>query len=106
MIRDRFSWLSSTLRAAVDQDMRKDLSALKVPVLLVYGGNDPLIRLPEAELQQANGHPSRVMVLEGAQHFPMLENRNGFNRLLSDFLEAGDNLSALALKREWQRRLR
>ncbi|NLF03340.1 MAG: alpha/beta hydrolase, partial [Anaerolineales bacterium] len=68
--------ISSTLRAAVDQDMRKDLSLLKVPVLLVYGGNDPLIRSPEAELQEANGHPSRVMVLEGAQHFPMLENRN------------------------------
>jgi hypothetical protein len=36
----------------------------------------------------------------------MLEEANKFNRLLKDFLEAGDDLSGLMLKEEWKRRTR
>jgi hypothetical protein len=36
----------------------------------------------------------------------MLEERNKFNRLLKDFLDAGIDLESLTLKEEWQRRFR
>jgi hypothetical protein len=37
----------------------------------------------------------------------MLEERSTFNRLLMDFLDAGDDLTSLELKEEWwQRRQR
>ena len=48
----------------------------------------------------------RSFYLDGVQHFPMLEERNKFNRLLMDFLDSTDGLASLALKEEWQRRLR
>jgi nicotinamide riboside kinase len=46
------------------------------------------------------------MSLDGAQHFPMLEERNKFNRLLKDFLYTEGDLESLTLKEEWQRRFR
>jgi hypothetical protein len=35
-----------------------------------------------------------------------LEERSKFNRLLMDFLDAGEDLASLELKEEWQRRQR
>jgi hypothetical protein len=48
----------------------------------------------------------RVVFLSGVRHFPMLEEKNKFNRLLMEFLTAGGDLDSLELKEEWQRRLR
>jgi len=46
------------------------------------------------------------MLLDSSQHFPMLQEQSKFNRLVLDFLEAGDDLTSLEFKEEWQRRLR
>jgi hypothetical protein len=46
--------------------------------------------------------------LEGAGHFPMLDDAIKFNRLLTDFLalESGLSPRELQLKEEWKRRVR
>jgi pimeloyl-ACP methyl ester carboxylesterase len=91
----------------MEYDLRDVLAPLvDMPVLLTYGGDDPLIRVPEPEWLEDFEDNVRSMSLDGAQHFPMLEERNKFNRLLKDFLEAGDDLESLTLKEEWQRRFR
>jgi pimeloyl-ACP methyl ester carboxylesterase len=72
----------------------------------VYGGDDPLIAPPQSDWLQACAANVRTIFLDGARHFPMLEERSKFNRLLVDFLGAGQDLTALALKEEWQRRQR
>jgi len=95
-----------SVRSAMDYDLRRDLISLKVPVLLVHGGNDPFIRPPKEEWYSGRDANLRVIFLDGAQHFPMLEEQNKFNRLLLDFLNAGEDLASLALKEEWRRRLR
>jgi pimeloyl-ACP methyl ester carboxylesterase len=95
-----------SMRSAMGQDLHRVLPPLDIPVLLVYGGGDPLIKLPEQERLQDCGDNVRAISLNGAQHFPMLEERNRFTRLLKDFLEAEGNLHALELKEEWQRRQR
>ena len=77
-----------------------------MPVLLVYGGGDSLIKPPQQEWLRDCDDNVRAISLDGVHHFPMLEERNKFNRLLKDFLEAGDDLASLELKDEWQRRLR
>lgn len=95
-----------SVQSAMSHDLRPDLVFLEAPVLLVYGGSDRLVRLPEQDWLAGLGSRLRVMVLDGVEHFPMLEERNGFNRLLLDFLDAGEDLSSLAWKEEWRRRLR
>ena len=95
----------NSLNSAMEQDVHHVLP-LNAPVLLLYGENDPLIQSPQPEWLQNCDDSVRPIFMDGTQHFPMLEERNKFNRLLMDFLEAGDNLDSLVLKEEWQRRLR
>ncbi len=98
--------ITHSMRSAMGCDLRRVLPPLDIPVLLVYGGNDPLIKPPQPEWLQDCSENVRAIFLNGAQHFPMLEERNKFNRLLMDFLDAGEDLASLELKEEWQRRLR
>jgi pimeloyl-ACP methyl ester carboxylesterase len=98
--------VSSTLGSALESDLRPILTQLRVPALLVYGSNDPFISSPESDWLEDCDDNVRVISLDGVQHFPMLEQQNQFNRLLKEFLDAGDDLSSLELKQEWHRRLR
>jgi len=95
-----------SMRSVMGCDLRRILSPLNIPVLLVHGGDDPLIKPPQPEWLQGCDENVRAMLLNGTQHFPMLEERNKFNRLLVDFLDVGEDLASLELKEEWQRRLR
>jgi pimeloyl-ACP methyl ester carboxylesterase len=81
---------------------------LAIPCLMVHGQNDPLVSTPEGKdllAMAANVH--RISFHESG-HFPMLDQRNKFNRLLIDFLslKSGEPPSNLTLKDEWQRRVR
>ena len=99
--------VASSVQSVMEYDLRDVLSPLaETPVLLTYGGDDPLIRPPEPDWLEDFDDNVRSISLTGAQHFPMLEERNKFNRLLMDFLDAGDDLESLTLKEEWQRRFR
>ncbi len=100
------SAVAASVQSVMDDDLRPLLSPLSIPVLLVYGRDDPFISPPEQEWLQGCGDHVRSIFLDGARHFPMLEERNKFNRLLTDFLDAEGDLGALELKEEWQRRLR
>jgi len=93
-------------RSAESVDLRDLLPYVEAPVLLVYGGSDSLIKPPQPGWLEECEENVRSIFLGNANHFPMLEERNKFNRLLLDFLEAGDDLASLKLKDEWQRRLR
>jgi pimeloyl-ACP methyl ester carboxylesterase len=79
---------------------------LNIPSLFVYGENDPAVTAPEESM--INSTMIHQIVLEGASHFPMLEDSTKFNRLLTDFLalESGASPSELQLKEEWKRRVR
>lgn len=98
--------IASTVRAVMERDLRDVFLPRETPVLLTYGGDDPLIKPPEPGWLAGYEDNVRSIFLGGAQHFPMLEERNKFNRLLMDFLDAGDDLGSLELKEEWQRRFR
>jgi pimeloyl-ACP methyl ester carboxylesterase len=97
--------IGSTHSAMVN-DVSRLLSAPNVPVLLVHGGDDPLVASPQREWLQRSDSNFRAISLNGTRHFPMLEERSKFNRLLMDFLDVGDDLSSLEMKEEWQRRQR
>lgn len=100
------SAVTASMHSAMEIDLRRVLPPLDLPVLLVYGGDDPLIKPPQEGWLRDCQDNVRAIFVDDAHHFPMLEERNKFNRLLKDFLEAGDDLASLELKEEWQRRLR
>lgn len=100
------SAITNSMQSVLEQDWRHILSPIEVPVLLLYGENDPLIKPPQSEWLQGYDNNVRPISLDGTQHFPMLEERNKFSRLLLDFLDAEGDLASLELKEEWQRRLR
>ena len=100
------SAITGSTHSVLVSDLNDVLSPLRIPVLLVYGGDDPLIAPPQQELLQQCDNNVRTIFLNGARHFPMLEERSKFNRLLMDFLDAGDDVASVELKEEWQRRQR
>jgi hypothetical protein len=44
--------------------------------------------------------------LNECNHFPMLQEKAKFNRLLQEFIHADDDLTELTPKEIWQRRIR
>jgi pimeloyl-ACP methyl ester carboxylesterase len=81
---------------------------IELPCLLVHGVNDPAISLPNADLMETLSENFHFVIFENSGHYPMLNESNKFNRLLSDFLtlDAGESPRNLQLKEEWKRRVR
>ena len=96
----------STLRSAAQEDLESLLEDLEIPVMLLYGSQDPLIQVPADEVMEELAENVNVLLLEGVQHFPMLEDPSRFTRLVLNFLIHRDNWDAIALKSEWRRRMR
>ena len=85
----------------------RDLMAVTAPVCTLLGENDGLLPRPDDDLlHQLDARPSvKLLVMGNAQHFPMLDDKAQFVRLLKDFLEAPD-VATLEMKEEWRRRKR
>lgn len=84
------------------------LQQLQTPCLLVYGQLDPVVSIPAPEVWAALPDHVHAIIFEQSGHFPMLDEANRFNRLLSDFLNlhSGESPRQLQLKEEWKRRIR
>ncbi len=97
-----------SLRSIVEEDLSGDLEVLdekEMPVLLLYGRQDPLIGTPDERLLSRFAETTRTLYLEESRHFPMLEETNKFTRLLRQFLEFKHG-QPLEVKEEWRRRMR
>ncbi len=88
------------------EDLLSDLESLTMPVLLVYGKNDPLIRPPEDHWTSRWEENIYLVSLEDSSHFPMLEEATRFTRLLRQFMALGSGVEALEIREEWRRRTR
>ena len=98
--------IHDSVESVIDLDLRSKLPALRHPLLVLYGENDSVILpSPESEFQALSSN-IRVLSMPEARHFPMLDRSSQFNRLLLDFLNADSDLRQVALKDEWQRRVR
>ncbi len=99
--------IPASLAAIEETDLRAELAGIQAPFLFVHGEKDPAIALPQEDmLKDATSNSVHHITFEDARHFPMLDSTPQFNRLLLDFLEAGDDLETLTLKEEWKRRMR
>jgi pimeloyl-ACP methyl ester carboxylesterase len=98
----------NSVRSVMGLDMQRELQQIDLPVLLVHGERDNVVT-PFDGIDALNSWEFvRGINLTDSRHFPMLDERTKFNRLLRDFLVAEDvnALNALSLKEEWRRRSR
>jgi len=78
------------LKALLEYSYRDRLAAIEIPVLIVWGRNDLLVPVGDAErYRRLIGDNARVEIFEDTGHAPMLERPSRFNALLRAFL-AGD----------------
>jgi pimeloyl-ACP methyl ester carboxylesterase len=74
------------LDALTDYDFRDRLGDVKVPVLLVWGREDNLVPVKDADEFERLIPDARKVILEDTGHVPMLERPETFNDLVVDFL--------------------
>lgn len=75
-------------RAAMDllaQDAREELHHVQTPTLLVWGERDALVPLTLGYVLRREITCSRLLVIKGARHTPMIDSPREFNRALLDF---------------------
>ena len=102
-----FKAVAATARSLDALNLRGALDQLdSTPTLLVYGNKDPFVTpLTNDDVRELDGNV-RPIGLNDSGHFPMLDEASKFQRLLRDFLDVRpEDLSALALKEEWRRRM-
>jgi pimeloyl-ACP methyl ester carboxylesterase len=79
------------LRAIMDYDYRDRLPEIEIPVLIVWGRQDLLVPVGDAEeYAELIGANARVVVFDDTGHVPMLERPSRFNELLRGFLAGED----------------
>jgi len=100
--------VASSMSSFQANGLFNEFRSVNVPCLLVYGQNDPSIRVPPLDSTLPLGLHVHQINLEDSGHFPMIDESAKFNRLLTDFLalESGMSPRELQLKEEWKRRVR
>jgi len=88
-------------------DFAADLEKCTRPILIISGEQDMVVQPPanENHLLQSPGD-NRYHVLLECNHFPMLQEKAKFNRLILDFIHADETVTELAPKEYWTRRVR
>jgi pimeloyl-ACP methyl ester carboxylesterase len=71
-----------------DKGLKKRLHRLTMPTLVVWGASDGLIPTAYAHAFGASLPNSRVAILNGAGHLPMLEQREAFVTAVCEFLSS------------------
>jgi pimeloyl-ACP methyl ester carboxylesterase len=75
------------LQACLTYSFRERLQRIEVPTLVVWGRNDIIVPVGDAEVyQHLIGDNARAEIFEDTGHVPMLERPSRFNALLDEFL--------------------
>ena len=78
--------LGVALRACLEYDFRDRLPEVRVPTLIVWGQNDAIIPVRDANEFERLIPDSRKVVMRDTGHVPMAERPAAFNDVLLDFL--------------------
>jgi pimeloyl-ACP methyl ester carboxylesterase len=77
---------TQALQAILDYDVRERLAQIACPTLIVWGADDRLITVADADVFEELIPDSRKVVYEDTGHVAMLERPAAFNALLKEFL--------------------
>ena len=67
-------------------DFLDRLGDIRLPTLIIVGEEDPGTPVAASEAIQARIHDSKLVVLPAARHLSNIEQSDGFNKALMDFL--------------------
>jgi len=84
MTLESFLWSIHSLHRT---DLRSRLPTLRMPALGVYGKGDKIVDPRQAQLFQRVAN-SRIEVLAGSRHFPMLDEPDKFHPIVMNFLSS------------------
>ena len=77
----------SAFDALIGYSFRERLAQIEVPVLIVWGRNDMLVPVEDAEMfEHLIGENARAVIFEDTGHLAMLERPTRFNELLAGFI--------------------
>jgi pimeloyl-ACP methyl ester carboxylesterase len=86
----RSAYTIETMGNAIDRGFggvtEEEVRGIAVPTLLIWGAQDPLSPLANADKLAAAIAGSRKAVIDQAGHYPFLEHPDTFNRLVLEFL--------------------
>jgi pimeloyl-ACP methyl ester carboxylesterase len=75
------------LRALMGYSFRERLGEIEIPVLIVWGREDMLVPVADAEAYaRLIGSNARVVIFDDTGHVPMIERPSRFNHLVAEFL--------------------
>ncbi len=78
------------LRATLGYDLRDRLGEIEAPALVVWGADDRVIPVRDAEVWKSRLRRCELVILPDTGHVAQLERPRTFNRLLASFLEQVD----------------
>jgi pimeloyl-ACP methyl ester carboxylesterase len=88
------------LKALLEYSYRDRLAAIEIPVLIVWGRNDLLVPVGDAErYRRLIGDNARVVIFEDTGHAPMIERPTRFNELVRGFLAEERSTPPLTARR-------
>lgn len=76
----------SSINSLHKTDLSAQLSAMTTPVMGIYGVGDNVVAPNQANLIAKSAPISRVKMMPGSGHFPMLDEPQAFNNYLAEFL--------------------
>jgi pimeloyl-ACP methyl ester carboxylesterase len=76
-----------SLQALMEYSFRDRLAQIEIPVLIVWGRNDMIVPVGDAErFERLIGPNAKAVIFEDTGHVPMLERPGRFNELLEAFI--------------------
>lgn len=85
-------------------DFLPDINSCPKPMMLIFGKQDKIVTEPGNSLPTETSE--RAYISLDCNHFPMLEDKVKFNRLVLDFILAEGDLQEISPKDHWVRRNR
>lgn len=68
-------------------DLRPRLGEIQVPTVGIYGAHDNIVDPGQSKIVEAGIAQSKVKMLHGSRHFPMLDEPEAFRETLLEFLD-------------------
>lgn len=101
--------IQQSLEALARVDLQEEIEQLgelsePVPLLAIYGKEDNIVSPSQADFLDHRHASIKPIVIQGARHFPMLDDATKFSRLVRQFLKTGNDIQRLKVKEQWKRR--
>lgn len=87
------SVMKQTLSLIVNENLNKHIKKIKTTTLIIWGKNDKVTPYKDALYLKKHIKESKLVSFENTGHFPYLENKEDFNKVVKEFLEVNYDLS-------------